>query len=372
VTAPMRVLVITSHRDSLNSIRPEAELFIGLARAGVAVTMMTQGDSVYREPMLAAGIRLVDFEPRRKLSWRAIRAIRAELKRGRHDILHMFNNKAIANGLVAAMGLPVRAVTYRGAVGNISRFDPTSYLTHLNPRVDRIVCVAEAVRRSLIAEVSDVRKLVTIYKGHDLAWYRDVRPVDRTDFGIPADCTVVICVANNRPRKGVSVLIDAATRLPADDAVHFVLIGRGMTDEQLGPQLVAAGCAGRFHCLGYRTDVLELTAACDIAVLPAIRGEGLPKTVIEAMALGLAPVITPLGGSAELVVDGESGLVVPAGDAQALAGAISALSRDPERRRRMGDAARQRLDRRFRVDDAVAAHAALYRELLRTPARAAA
>lgn len=368
MTAPMRVLVITSHRDSLNSIRPEAELFIGLARAGIAVTMMTQGDSVYREAMLAAGIRLLDFEPRRKLSWRAIRAIRAELKQGHHDIVHMFNNKAIANGLVAAMGLPVRTITYRGAVGNISRFDPASYLTHLNPRVDRIVCVAEAVRLSLLPEVSDHRKLVTIYKGHDLAWYRDVRPADRASLGIPEDCTVVVCVANNRPRKGIAVLIEAAARLPAADDVHFVLIGRGMTDAQLRPQLEAAGCAGRIHCLGYRTDVMELTAACDIAVLPAIRGEGLPKTVIEAMALGLALVVTPLGGSAELVVDGESGLIMPPGDAQALAAAISALSRDPERRRRMGDAARQRLASRFRIDDAVAAHLALYRELLRVPA----
>jgi len=72
----MRLLCLTSHGDTLNSVRPEAELFIGLQKAGVAVTVMTQGDSVYAGPMREAGIEVVDFAPRRKLSLEAIRRIR--------------------------------------------------------------------------------------------------------------------------------------------------------------------------------------------------------------------------------------------------------------------------------------------------------
>lgn len=135
----MRVLFITSHRDALNSIRPEAEMFIGLAKAGVELTVMTQDDSVYAEPMRQAGIRLIGYHPARKLGPRAILRIRRELRRGAFDIVQMFNNKAIANGLLAAVGLPVKAITYRGQTGNISRRDPSCYLTHLSPRVDRIV-----------------------------------------------------------------------------------------------------------------------------------------------------------------------------------------------------------------------------------------
>lgn len=359
----MRLLFITSQRDSLTSIRPEAELFIGLARAGDAVTVMTQGDSVYAERMRASGITVIDFEPRGKFDLAAIRAIRGELRRGRHDIVQMFNNKAIANGLLAATGLPVKAVTYRGQTGNISRWDPSCYLTHLSPRVDAIVCVAEAVRQSLLPELGDPGKAVTIYKGHDLAWYGGTRPADRAALGVPDGALLVGCVANNRPRKGIPVLVEAAGRVPPELGVHFLLVGRGMTAPELTAQVTATGRPDRFHVYDFRSDVLELVAACDASVLPSVRREGLPKTVIEAMAFGVAPVVTDTGGSAELVEDGVSGLVVPPGDPAALADAITTLAADRARCRAMGAAARERLGTRFRVEDAVAAHRRLFARL---------
>jgi glycosyltransferase involved in cell wall biosynthesis len=359
----MRVLFITSHRDSLTSVRPEAELFIGLARSGVAVTVMTQGDSVYVGRMREAGIEVIDFESRSRIDFAAIRAIRAELRRSGHDVVQMFNNNAIASGLLAAIGLPVKAVTYRGQTGNISRLDPSCYLTHLSPRVDRIVCVAEAVRRDLLGEVRDPAKLVTIPKGHDLAWYAGVQPADRAALDVPADAVLVGCVANNRPRKGVPVLVEAVALVPAALNVHVLLVGRGMAGPELRALIERSGAAGRFHCFDFRSDVLQLVAACDVSVLASVRREGLPKTVIEAMAVGVAPIVTDTGGSAELVVDGESGLVVPPGDARALAAAIGTLAADRDRARAMGEAARRRLGSSFRVEDSVAAHLRLYREL---------
>jgi glycosyltransferase involved in cell wall biosynthesis len=121
----------------------------------------------------------------------------------------------------------------------------------------------------------------------------------------------------------------------------------------------------RLHCLEYRSDVLELVAACDASVLPSLRREGLPKTVIEAMALGVTPIVTDTGGSAELVLSGESGLVVPPGDAPALAHAIETLAKDRDKCRALGMAARRRLATAFRVQDAVQAHLHLYEDLLR-------
>ena len=94
----------------------------------------------------------------------------------RYDILHLFSNKALQNGLIAARRLPVRIIAYRGIVGNVSFFSPVSWLRVLNPRIDRIVCVAEAVRgyflqmRPAFLRVPPTR-LVTIYKGHSLDWY---------------------------------------------------------------------------------------------------------------------------------------------------------------------------------------------------------
>ena len=158
----MKALWITSHKDTLNSIRPEAEALIGLALAGVDMEVMTQGDSVYREDMEAAGVRVIDYVPERKFDAGSARIIRRCLDEGRHDVVHLFNNKAIANGLLAARKWPGKVITYRGQTGNISRWNPACYLTHLNSRVDAIVCVADAVRHSVAAELKNPGKAVTI------------------------------------------------------------------------------------------------------------------------------------------------------------------------------------------------------------------
>ena len=136
----MRLLCISSHKDTLNSVRPEAEIFIGLAQKGVDVTVMTEGDSVYVPLMKEAGVRVIDYAPRRKLSWSAIRFIRDELKSANYDFIYAFNNKAITNANFAVSGLPVKVITYRGQTGNIHRYDPTCYLTHLHPRVELVIC----------------------------------------------------------------------------------------------------------------------------------------------------------------------------------------------------------------------------------------
>lgn len=362
---PIKVLAISNYdKPGIHDIRPEAEMFIGLKQRGVDVEFMTKRDCHYGQRLQACGIPVHDHVPRRKFSWTSIRAIRRVLIAGRHDIIHLFNNNAIVNGIFASLGLPVKVITYRGQTGNISRRDPTCYLTHLNPRVDRIVCVSEAVRESLIGEVSDPGKLVTIYKGHDLRWYAYARPTDRAALGAPADAFLIACVANYRPRKGIEVLLEATHRLPADTPIHLLIVGRGMTEPEVRDRVAASPIAGHIHLLGFRKDVLDIVAACDATVLPSIKREGLPKTVIESMALGVTPIVTATGGGPELVEHGASGLVVAPGDADALAAAMLRLQSAPEENRRMGLAARQRLGTHFTLEASVEAHMRLYQALL--------
>lgn len=358
----MRILCVTSHRGALTNVRPEAEIFIGLQRLGAKVTVLTQRDSCYVASMVAAGIDVVDLEPRRRLDPAAIRRIRATLRGGNSQILHLFNNKAITNGIVAALGLPVRVVTYRGQTGNIHRYDPAAYLTHLNPRVDRVVCVADAVRLDLIANGLPRSKAVTIYKGHALSWYQSP-PASLAGLAIRADSMLVGLVANARPRKGIPVFLAALHRLPPDVRCDVLLVGTGM--EAFKDAAVGLPEQVRLHVLGYRTDAAEVIAACQVSVLPALRREGLPKTTIEAMAYGVTPLVTRTGGNAELVVDGESGLVVEPGSELALAEALTWLYRNPERRRLMGTLARQRIDQHFNVRDTIARTFDLYQSLIR-------
>lgn len=323
-------------------------MLVALAAAGAEVTVMTEGDSGYVGRIREAGLGVIDFHPLRKFSWSAIRRIRAELKSGAFDVVYCFNNMAIASTVWAAIGLPVKMVTYRGQTGNISRWDPSCYLTHLHPRVDGIICVSNAVRDDLLQQSSLGRgRIVTVYKGHEPEWYADVAPADLTAFGIPADAPVIICAVNARPRKGVPVLIEAFHRIPANPW-HLLLVGVDMDSPEYRALIAAGPAADRIHGYGYRTDVLSLVAASRIGVLPTLKGEGLPKTVIEAMALGLPVVVTDSGGNRELVVEGETGFVVPPGDAGALAGALAALMADDARCRRMGASARDYLFRHFR------------------------
>lgn len=360
----IKVLFVTNYdKPGIHNIRPEAEMIIGLKRLGVEAEVMTRRNCYWGERLAAEQIPVHDFVPRKKFSLEAVRRIRRTLQEGRHDIIHLFNNPAIVNGILASLGLKVKVVTYRGQTGNVSRWNPVQYLMHLSPKVDRIVCVAEAVRESLLPVVSDPAKLVTIYKGHELRWYDDTPRADLREVGVPADAFAVCCVANNRPRKGIDILIQAAGRLPVDVPVHFLLIGQGMDREPVAGLAATSPNRDKLHLFGHRPRVLDIVASSQVAVLPATRREGLPKTVIEAMVHGVTPVVTSTGGSSELVEDGVSGLVVPPGDAAALAAAILRLYQDPAATARMGAAARERIGRLFRLDEAVDAHLRMYREL---------
>lgn len=356
---------MTSAGEPLNSIRPEAEIFIGLHRGGDPVTIMTGRDNVYWDRWVEAGIEMVDYEPRKRLVAKDVKFLRHWFKSHPVDIAYLFNNKSICNSAFAALGLPVKLIAYRGQTGNIHWYDPSCYLTLLHPRIDGISCVSNAVRDDLRRQVRKPQQVVTIYKGHDLNWYQDP-PANLGFLHLPPDAFVVGCTANNRPRKGVAVLIEAMGCLPAEANIHLLLIGKGMDSGDLDRQINESPARARIHRLGFRQDAPALTAACDCTVLPALKREGLPKSVIESMVYEVPAIVTHTGGSPELIPDGECGYVVPPGDAMAIAGAILKLQQDPERRIAMGKAGRQRIASHFHVADSIARTRAWFRELLAT------
>jgi glycosyltransferase involved in cell wall biosynthesis len=203
---------------------------------------------------------------------------------------------------------------------------------------------------------------VTIYKGHDLDWYT-AQPADLRELGIPQGAFTIACVANYRPRKGIEVLVEALAELPPDCNAHLLLIGQ-MDSPRLTAAIRHAGVEARVHRFGFRADAPSITAACDLFVLPSVRREGLARSLIEAMAYGIAPVVTDCGGSPELVRDEQCGLVVPVRDPAALGAAIIRLWADPELRRRLGAAARDRIANDFRIETTIEKTLRLYEELM--------
>ncbi len=363
---PIRVLCV-NFGLAQDSDRPTLATFIGLRRAGIDITVVCSPQHRHYPTLAAEGVSTVDIPLRRDFDRLAIRQLRAELVRGDYQIVHTFNNKAISNVLRAAKGLPVRIVAYRGIVGAAGFLEPSSWLRYLNPRIDRIVCVADAVRQHFLSMRPAFLRMpaerpVTIHKGHSLEWYTD-SPVDLTTLGIPADAFVIACVANYRPRKGIEFLVDAIGRLPDEVPAHLLLVGR-MDAARLRRRIARSPVRSRIHLAGYRADAPRISAAAGVVCLPSIKREGLPRSIIEAMAYGVPAIVTDSGGSPELVVDGECGILVPVRDSKAIAVAIERLYRDPAMRRRMGEAARECIGTNFRIEDTVRKTVELYRELV--------
>ncbi|HZW59471.1 MAG TPA: glycosyltransferase family 4 protein, partial [Woeseiaceae bacterium] len=341
--------------------------FIGMRRAGVDITVICPPEHAHYKVLEEAGVPLLDVPIRKNFDGQAIAALRALFDSGAYDIVHTFHNKGITNVLRAAKGRPIKIVAYRGIVGAVGFLDPMSWMRYLNPRIDRIICVCDAIRRHFLNMrpaflAMPPERPVTIYKGHDLAWYTDP-PADLAPFGIPPDAFVITCVANYRPRKGIEILVSAVERLPADIPAHLVLVGH-MEAGKLADRIAASPARERIHRLGFQPQAPAISAASDVFCLPSTKREGLARAVIEAMAYAVPAVVTDSGGSPELVVDGECGLVVPVFDPGALAAAFEQLYRDPQLRRRMGAAARLRIANDFRNEDTVRQTIRLYEELL--------
>lgn len=174
------------------------------------------------------------------------------------------------------------------------------------------------------------------------------------------DRRIVLTAARLDEQKGHPVLLEAAARLPD---VVFALAGDGPDRAALEAQASSLGLEDRVVFLGHRTDVPQLLAACDVFALPSLF-EGSSLALLEAMAGRRAVVSSAIGGTEELIADGEQGLLVPAGDAGALAAALRRLLTDAELRRDLADAARARVERDFSPAAMAGRVTGIYAELL--------
>lgn len=357
----MNILICSSYKHAWNSVRPEAEMFIEFVKQGHNVTVMTQGDSEYVERFINNGVNVIDCYPSKKICIKTIKKINNTLKANNIDICYAFNSKTIPNAAFACIGTKAKLVAYRGTTGGLYRHDPSAYLTQLHPRVDGIVCVSDAVRKDVARRVwKNKQNVVTIYKGHQLDWYQ-VEPTPRSEFGLSDKDIIAVCATHVRPSKGISILLQA-THFIDNPNFHLILAGSGY--EPHFDEIKASPIADRIHYIGHRTDVPSLMTMADFQVQPSISGEGLPRTIIEAMANGTTSVVTTTGGSPELVIDGETGYIVETGNAKAFAGAMNKLIADKEKIQLMSKAAQQRLHDEFNAKNTVKKHLAFFTRLL--------
>lgn len=197
-------------------------------------------------------------------------------------------------------------------------------------------------------------KIVTVYSGLDsVPFQRAARGQVRAELGLAPEALVVTCVANLRPVKNHALLLEAIARLPANQPVHLLAVGDGPLRAELIARAQRLGLSERVHWLGSRQDIPAILADTDIKALTS-DWEGLPGALLEAMAAGCPVVATRVGGAPELVLEGETGLLTPPGDVEALTAALSQLVGDPALRRRLGQAGQRRAHEQFDLTQQVA------------------
>ncbi len=196
--------------------------------------------------------------------------------------------------------------------------------------------------------------------------------VDLSEFAYrpdpSGDVVTVIFTGRMIREKGVMDLCDAAERLRAEyqGRVRFIMCGRlSAAAGALTGEEIEARCDGDYiQWLGFRTDVKDLLTASNIIVFPSYYREGVPKSLIEAAAIGLPIITTDSVGCRDTVEEGVNGFKVPVKDSAALADRIRTLVDDRALRQRMGKESRRIAERDFSLEDVVSRHMAIYRELL--------
>lgn len=232
-------------------------------------------------------------------------------------------------------------------------------------RRDRVIGVGEAVRRALICnEGIPERRVGVIYNGIDAAAFAnglDDRDVIRRELGLGPDDVAVLQVARLDYLKDHATAVRTMQRLSRDiPAAKLLLAGEGPERQKIQELIDRHQLAGRVRLLGLRKDVARLLRAADLFLLTSI-SEGIPLTVIEAMAAGLPVVSTCVGGVAEVVEDGRTGFLAAAGDDAALAERIRRLASDAPLRQCLGQSGKARASAMFSADQMHLQYLQLYR-----------
>ncbi len=232
---------------------------------------------------------------------------------------------------------------------------------------DRVIAVSEAVRQvALERERMDPDRTSVIHNG--IAALEE-SSVDRRSvlrqLGLGEDALVVGMVSNlNRAVKGVRYFVEAIPQIvKREPRARFVILGRGDEKEALANLATELGVADYLVLAGYQEDMARFYSTMDVSVLTSLT-EGLSIALLESMSHGLPVVVTRVGGNPEVVLDGETGFLVPPKDTTAFAEKVIRLLQDPDLRARMGSAGRIRVDREFRLGDVAVRYLRVYEELL--------
>jgi sugar transferase (PEP-CTERM/EpsH1 system associated) len=301
------------------------------------------------------------------LPFRLARVLRAQ---GVH-IVHSHDWGTLLETAVAAVmaGIVVIHMVHGPSIHypNTDRWAPIKkYIRRLAERlvyrkVYRVIAVSEMVRRELIEDIGlPEDKIVLIRNGITIPAKHSNTAMTRASLGITPDEIVLIAVGRLAEIKNYRLLLDAyANARKSVPSLTLVLVGDGPERAVLEEKAQILGIKENVHFLGSRSDVGELLSASDIFALSS-RYEGISLALLEAMAASLPAVVTRVGGNTEVITDGHNGYTVESDNVNEFAQAIVHLANDQSERRRMGEAARKRVEMVFDLKKSVQGYEELY------------
>jgi glycosyltransferase involved in cell wall biosynthesis len=340
----------------------------GLARHGHRSLIAAQPDGALLPRAAAAGLPVLPLAMRGELDLGAARLLAEAIRRERVDLLHYHTAHAVSLGTLASLfsgrrpAVAARRVSFPVRGGPLGRIKYTW-------RVDRVVAVSEAIRRRLIAQGFDPRRVAVVHSGIDPERFargdgaRFRASIAGFAGGPPAGAFLIGTAGHLAAHKGIDLFIEAAAQAAVElPRARFVVVGQGEEEARLRDLAERRGLAGRIAFAGFREDMPDVFAGLDLFALSSRSGEGSPAVLKEAMAAGVPIAATALDGVEEMLEDGRHGLLTPPGNAPALARAMIILASDAGLRARLREAARQRVQE-FTADRMVEKTEAVYASL---------
>jgi L-malate glycosyltransferase len=335
-------------------------------RFGMTVICLEEPGAL-AETLQASGIDVIAIRRRQGFRPSLARTI-AELTRAHGiDVLHCQQYSPYVYGSLARLLRPSLRVLYTEH-GRLGDGPPSPKRKAINPMLTPLLhgiyAVSHDLRRHMLAEGFPASRVGVITNGIDVGDPPGAidRRRARAELLLPSDAVVFGTAARLDPVKDLGTLIDAFAKVRWEmSSARLLILGDGPEREELVRRARVGRVSESVLFAGYRADVRALLPACDVYVNSSV-SEGISLTILEAMAAELPVVATGVGGTPEVVCDGENGVLVPARDSDSLARAMLALAGDDNRRHRFAANGRAIVETRFTLDRMIDDYARAYCE----------
>lgn len=346
-------------------------LVAGLKAAGHRVCVAALPGSALAERCRSTGIDLFEVGMAGDLDLGAASRLARFARAGSFDVIHAHTARAHAIGLLARwLGAPQKLVVHRRLDFPVSK-NFASRWKYRSPRVDLFIAVAAVIRQILIDAGVQAEKVKVVHSSIDLSRFEEARSRraeigarTRAELGLPAGVPVIGNVAHLAGHKAQRDLVSAMPAVLREiPEARLVIVGDGKERPNLEAQIRGLSLQAGVLMTGFRADVPNVLAAFDVFAMSS-RLEGFCNSVLEAFAVGVPVVSTRAGGLPEMVFDGETGLLTPVGDPDALASAIVRILRDRDLGSRLAASGRRLVESEYTVAKMVERTRAAYADLM--------